>query len=392
MRLCRVVFAVALTCLAAGTLHAQLNLDAATKQAVIKAGVDAAHKYLADKKPALARVSLLAVTELYQKNEALVPAEVRQQFAQLIGQAWPEAVTEANLQQVIVAWKVALDTHRAKLTEYVKLMDFFQPHDNMSFEQWADYVLQAKATYPAAEALCAKYAEQAPSPVLHLSELGIKLNAFQFVHMIYVISLGEVVATEYGQKNILPRALAKAEETLGKVPAEPKQPSGLLLIAGEVRQLAGYALGVDPKNDKARELTAKADALVEQANALYAGQVAENRMPGDSYTAADAAQLKADMQAAFVKHFDGYEVLRVQVTSDNWVQRAEAWVNGDTVQSGVFRFIDGVVAARDKDGRCWVFALTCAREWTGTGDTFGSLFFARNRGRYEILPANLPAG
>lgn len=380
---------VVLLVMGAGLCWAQISFDAPTKQMIIKAGVDGAVKALAEGKPNEARLNLLAVSELYSREQRNTPPAVQQQFDQVMNQAWPTPVTNANAEQVVADWKAAIAKYQGPLTAFAMDMDFFQPHNNKSFEQWAEYVLNARATQQQAEALATEYAAAAPNVAVHLSPAGTQLGAFNILHLIYVIAVAEPLAEEYAQKDVLPRSLQKAEEALAQIPADATKPIQILMPASSASRLAGYALTVDPQNAKAKELAAKAEAADKRAQELYDAQVAENRMPADSYKGSDGEALKAEMAKAFKQAWPNCEIFKVSITSGNWVERAEAWWQGDVLKSGVFRFIEGAVAGQEKDGKPRVYFVTFAREWTGIGDEFGDLYLARNRYSYQILPENL---
>lgn len=380
---------VVLLVMGAGLCWAQVSFDAPTKQMIIKAGVDGAVKALAEGKPNEARLNLLAVSELYSREQRNTPPAVQQQFDQAMNQAWPTPVTNANAEQVVADWKAAIAKYQGPLTAFAMDMDFFQPHNNKSFEQWAEYVLNARATQQQAEALATEYAAAAPNVAVHLSPAGTQLGAFNILHLIYVIAVAEPLAEEYAQKDVLPRSLQKAEEALAQIPADATKPIQILMPASSASRLAGYALTVDPQNAKANELAAKAEAADKRAQEPYDAQVAENRMPADSYKGNDGEALKAEMAKAFKQAWPNCEIFKVSITSGNWVERAEAWWQGDVLKSGVFRFIEGAVAGQEKDGKPRVYFVTFAREWTGIGDEFGDLYLARNRYSYQILPENL---
>lgn len=389
MRTSALLTALTLLAICCGLGQAQVSFDANTQLLIIKAAAEGAEKSLAEGKPNVARVSLLAVSELLQRNLARIPADVQQRYQAAMAKAWPTAVSEANSPQMLAEWKAAIEKSQPALTRFAMNMDFFQPHDNLSFEQWAEYVLGAQAMYPQAEACCAEYAAAAPNTVLHLSEAGTRLGAFQLAHLLYVIAVAEPLSKEFAEKDVLPRSLKKSEEKLAAIPADTDNASTVAMGAAEARRLVTYALAVDSKNEQAKALLARVQAAEKRAGELYDKQVAANRMPGESYQGAEAGKLREEMAAAFTKAWPNCRISKIQITSANWVERAEAWWEGEVVKSGVFRFIDGAVAGTEKDGQLRVYCVTFARQWTGTGDTFGGLYLATNRYSYAMLPENL---
>lgn len=335
-----------------------------------------------------ARFCLLGVTGLYQKAAAAVPAEVGARFDQLVAAAWPEPLTDANLAQKAAELKAASEEYYPKLARYVQGMDFLQPHDNLSFEQWATYVTKAKQMVPEAEMLGSEYAGKVPPPVLHISPLMQNTQAYATMNLLFKILIADSFADELLKVDILPRALKKAGEKLAEAEGVDN-PTFLMMIGEDARELVGYAKFADPTNAEAAALEQKAEAVVARAQALYEKQVEANRMPTDAYRGPGGDELRAALKAAYANKLPEAEILAFAITGDDWVERAEAWSEGDTIQSGVFRYLNAAVAIAGEGDRVQVCLVTFACQWTGRGNDFGAPYLARTRTTYAMLKKNL---
>lgn len=367
--------------------YGQAVLDTKTKFNLYKEVIAQAEK-LADKDPNTARYYLLAVLSIADKVQKSDPNELKPYLA-LCNKLWPEPVTSANAEQLMAKLKTAMDEYKQKLTVYSIGMDFQNPHDSLSFEQWADYVIKAKKSIPDAEKTAGEYATKAPHPAIHLSQPGVNAGAYQLLPCLFNILISETFADTFMKQDILPRSLKKAEEEV-KSSAELKDVNRLLFAADHIKQLAGYALAVDKDNTQAKGYVKDADGLVEKANKIYAAKVSENRMPGETYKGADLEALRKNLIELYSKAYPKEKVVKLLITSSDWVERAEAWWQGDVLKSGVFRTLVAAIAVEKADGKVRVFYEKFAREWTGRGDTFTDAYHSNSLGTsYEMLKKNL---
>ena len=273
----------------------------------------------------------------------------------------------------IDAFKKTIDEHKLKLIQYGKAMDFLQPHDSMSFEQWAEYVLTADKSIPEAEKYAGEYATKAPIPALHLLQPCMNIGSYQMLPSMFNILISENFTKEFLKKDILPRSLKKGQETIDGA-KDSKNPMALAMAANDTNRLVGYALAVEKENATAKSLQTQAKGLLDKANAILAAQVAANRMPAEAYTGADLATLKTKLTELYTKAYPKEKVVKVVIMSSDWFQRAEAWWTGDVLHSGVFKIIHAAVATDKGDGKIRVFYEKFAREWTGTGDDYGAAY------------------
>ncbi len=384
MKRAGMVLAVAM--LWASAVRAQSTLPLAAKVELTKAAVQAAAEQAGKNELDKAKFCLLGVTDLFIKVQAALPADTQQQFTALVARLWPDPVTDANAVQVLQAFKATITASRPNLTRFVLDLDFFTPKDNLSFEQWAQYVIKAKATYPQAEACAVEYCRTAPSPAVHVSQPGVQLGGYEMLNYLCKLLFAEAFADQRLQNDILPRSLKKCEEKAAEAKPDITNAATLLRIADDLRELAGFALVADQENATAKGFVTQADAIVARAEKLYAAQVADNRFPPAAYQGRDAAELQPKLEAAYRKAYPNETLVKLHITGDNWVERAEAWSEGDVIKSGVFRTVGAAVAVKRADGRHWVFRVVFGREWTGRGDEFGEPYLVRTTGNYEILP------
>lgn len=365
----------------------QAVLDTKTKFSLYKEVISQAEK-VADKDPNMARYYLLAVLSIADKVQKSDPNELKPYLA-LCNKLWPDAVTAANAEAQMAKLKSAMDEYKQKLTVYSIGMDFQNPHDSMSFEQWADYVIKAKKSIPDAERTAGEYATKAPHPAIHLSQPGVNAGAYQLLPCLFNILISETFADTFLKQDILPRSLKKAEEEV-KASAAFTDVFKLMYSADHIKQLAGYALAVDKDNAQAKGYIKDADGLVEKANKIYAAKVKENRMPGEIYKGTDKETLRKTITDLYAKAYPKEKVVKIAITGSDWVERAEAWWQGDVLKSGVFRTISAAIAVEKADGKVRVFYEKFAREWTGRGDTFTDAYHSGSLGTsYEMLKANL---
>jgi hypothetical protein len=250
-------------------------------------------------------------------------------------------------------------------------------------------VLKAKKSVPEAEKLAAEYASKVPHPAIHLSQPAMNNGSFQMLPHLFNFLISETFADAFLKDDILPRSLKKADEEV-KSSATLTDVNSLLRGADHIKQLAGYALAIDKDNAAAKGYVKDADALVIKANKIYSARVKDNRMPGENYKGADLVALRKTLTDLYAKAYPKEKIVKVVVTSSDWVERAEAWWQGDVLKSGVFRTLIAAIAVEKADGKVRVFFERFAREWTGRGDTFTDPYHSNSLGTdYEMLKANL---
>ena len=258
----------------------------------------------------------------------------------------------------------------------------------MSFEQYANFMLKARETYPAAEACGVAYAAKAPSPLVHL-KLAQQTGSFEIISHLQRILFNGDLWQPFLEKDILPRAIKKAEEALAAV--KPEHEAGAMLMqVDEARKMLGFVLAIDGKHAKVAEINAGIDRVTKMAEDKIAKQTAENRMPGDSYAGADAAALRAQLTEAYRKAFPDEKPVKLVIRSSNWVETAEAWWEKDVLRSGIFRWIEAAVAVEtDTAGQVRVFYVRFGRTWSGKGEEFGAPYYNRTSLSFNMLKANL---
>jgi TorA maturation chaperone TorD len=388
-----VIFAIPSHASDRSDLLAQATLNTIQKFQLLTAVVEEAEKQVSQGKKNDARFYLLASTGMYQSLGRTQDPQVQsliQRFQKLEMTLWPDN-TQDRLVQLLQELKTNLDEYKPKLTRYGMMFDFLTPHGSWGFDQWARYVIDALNIYPEAYKCATEFASKVPMPDVFLLQPALNIGAYQLVPSLFNIMLGEELAKENAKKDVLPRSLKKAEEEISGLSSDEKRPGIILIAARNMRTYAGYALKIDKDNAEGKELIKKAEALEEKAAKLYAAQVKENRMPEENYSGPEKESVRAAMQKAYEKAFPGEQVLKVIIISSDWVERAEAWSNSDgSVSSGIFRYLEGAIAAKRKDGRYWVFYSRFARQWTGRGDTFGEIFHSCPLNTsYEILKENI---
>lgn len=366
------------------TARAQATLDTNTKIQIVKLVVDQAEKAMAEGKRDTARFYLLGITEVASKLRTKLPEDVAAKFNKVATAAWPD------MQENVADFEKTVKDFTPKLNKYGGLMNFMQPHDTMGFDEWARFVIGARAINADAEACATAYADKAPPPAIHLTNAGVNLGAYALFPSLFNVLLGETFANDYAKNDILPNALKKGSEVLDGVSPTEKSPDTLMFVATQIQTYASYAQSIEKDNADAKTLQEKSNALIDKANKLYAAQVKANRMPGDSYKGEKGDDLREQMKSLYEKQFKGETVLTIQITSSNWVEFAEAWSDVDTIKSGVFRSIDAAVAVQREDKHYWVYHVRFRRQWTGVGDTFGDIYLSGALSTcYEILKENI---
>ncbi|HEY3415577.1 MAG TPA: hypothetical protein VGM23_01720 [Armatimonadota bacterium] len=364
--------------------RSQATLDTNIKVQIVTAVVAEAEKAMTGGKRDLARFYLLGITEVADKLRTRLPQEVAAKYNAVAAAAWPKP--DENLATLAQTVKDAAPV----LTRYGIMTNFMSPHDTMGFDAWARFVIGAQAIYPDAEKAAVAYAAKVPHPSYLLTPAGVNAGAYALFPNLFNILLDESLAKEAATKDILPNSLKKGQAVLDGVSPDEKSPDTLWLAAGQIDTYAGYALTIDPKNADATTLKEKTKALVIKANALYAAQVKSNRLPADAYKGDTAAEFRTKMTAAYTKSFPKDTVLKLAITSDNWVEFAEAWSEGDTIKAGVFRAVTAAVAVERPDKKIWVYYVRFRRQWTGSGDTFGEVYLSGVLGTsYEMLKENI---
>ncbi|MBI5834044.1 MAG: hypothetical protein HZB16_17255 [Armatimonadetes bacterium] len=375
---------VMLTCLA--PVRAQLPPGVKPID-VFTAGVDAAEKLVADGKKNEARFVLLGLAPIIQRAQGQLPGDLLPRYEKAMNALW-EPLTEANQAAAGAAYKAANAEFEAELTRYAIALDLFTPKDSLSFEQYANFLLKAKECYPKAEACGVAYAAKAPSPVLYL-KLATQTTAFQYLNYLQRILISDGLWQPFLEKNILPRSLQKAGEELARI-TDDSPVHAMLMAADKVREYVGYAKAIDPKQPQLADLSAKADALLKKAEAKIALQTAENRMPGDSYKGNDLEALRTQLMAAYRRAFPNEKPVKLTIRGDAWTETAEAWSEGDTIRSGIFRWLEAAVAVEnEKAGEVRVFYVRFGRQWTGRADEFGEPYYSRTSLSYNMLKSNL---
>jgi len=363
---------------------AQATLDTDTKVQIVTIIVNEAEKAMAAGKRDTARFYLLGVTEIADKLKTRLPQDVLVKYNAVANAAWP------NPQENIADFQKTLTEYTPKLTKYSMMMNFMQPHDNMSFDQWARYVIGAQQITKEAEACATAYAAKSPLSTLYLTPAAVNMGAYALFPSLFNMLLGETFANQYAANDILPNALKKSDEVLAGISPDEKDITRLELAAGQLHDYVGFIQAIDKEHPRLKELQGKEQALVDKAKALYAAQVKSNRLPADAYKGEDGAGLRAQMQALYAKKYPKETVLKVVITDNNWAEYAQAWFEGDVVKAGIFRSVDAMVAVEREDKRCWVFAVRFSRQWTGTGDTFSDTYLSGMLWKdYEMLKENI---
>ena len=384
----RIVIIGMLTVMGVGMLArpaiAQATLDTNTKIQIVTAVVNEAEKAMAAGKRDAARFYLLGVTEIADKLKTSLPQDVAIKYNAVANAAWP------NPQENIAEFQKTLTDYTPRLRKYSMMMNFMQPHDTMGFDAWARYVIGAKQINTEAEACAIEYASKSPLSTLYLTPAGVNMGAYALFPSLFNMLLGETFANEYATKDILPNALAKSDELLKGISPDEKNITALELAAGKLHDYVGYIEAIEKTHARLPELKAKEKALIDKAMALYAAQVKSNRLPADAYRGEKGAELRAEMAKLYAKKYPKETVLKVVITSNNWVEYAEAWSEGDVIKAGIFRSVEAVVAVEREDKRCWVYAVRFCRQWTGTGDTFTDTYLNSMLWRnYEMLKENI---
>lgn len=250
------------------------------------------------------------------------------------------------------------------------------------FEQFA----KGASTRPAAEALAIEFAGKCILPAsLQTYRFQGKNSgdASNIIRKLGDIYGGPFFIARACKETVVPNSLEQAEQEVGRIDLKGDDPQ---LMAFQAQMVENDRLKwvrlFDPENAKCKGLQTKVDAIKQKARELRAAQIKQNRMPADSYSGDDKAELKAAMAKIFEKQ-PGASIVKV-VIPGHWQEKPFVWSGLNNVDAGWYKLIDGAVLCKYADGSFHVHPVTYGRRWTG-GDNYGDLEVRGWADDYEIL-------
>ena len=350
-----------------------------------------AQKALDAGEQATARFYLLAIADLCVPNAAAgfdpkVPAEMVTAYKALIPKAWPEgtAPSEADFTATVKAYN-------EKLTKaYLRASDIATSIDTYTVKQILENFGKGASRHPAALAMAIEFSGKSLPPEAYEKYCfgGDQGQGALYIQKALAdIFYGPETIRQVSREIVVPDALEGATTDLGRIDANEDDWMMLRMQAKMVEDdYLNFLHWADPENAQLKELQAQVDALKEKARQINLAQVKENRVPPDKYFGGDKDALKEAMAKLFF-YEQPHTILRVTVTSPNWVEEAHVWSGINAIDVGWYKLIDGAVVMKlTGDGTCWVHPVTFGRRWTGEGDNYGELMVYGWADNYQILP------
>jgi len=266
---------------------------------------------------------------------------------------------------------------------YNVLRTLYNP--NLSRSEQAERVSKFFEVNPEAKKVWLEFAQKAPQPK------AIYAADTEMVQMLTNYVVGNMWGVYFGTQILVPEYLECAKKAIGEA-KEGKDSATVKSKAQEASQCVATVLAIDPQNAEAKSYQSEVEQLTEKAKEMRRKEIAQNKLPADRYRGKDKKQVIQGIKSAFEKRWSKEKVLKVVIISEDWTEKAEAWIDKrqGSVEANVFRFIDAAVAVEKEDGTCMVYYARFARAWTGTGNQFGEIVYSQSLGKeYEILKENI---
>lgn len=347
---------------------------------VVTAAIAESAKALEAGDLARARYPLLGIMDLAGEDPK-VNAELAAAYEAACAKAWPEAPDEK-------AFHAVAKEYGPKLQEaYFNALYLAASCDSQSSTRVFEEIARGASMHPGAEALALEYCPKSlpPKALLMYSRQGKNsMEASNIIARIADIYGGPWAIARACKESVIPNALDQAVQEIGRIDLNDDDAQLMAFRAQMVEndRLKWIRL-FDPENAQCKELQTKVDAIKQKARELRAAQIKENRMPPDSYSGADKADLKTAMANIFEKQ-PGATIVKV-VIYGNWQEKPFVWTGLNNVDAGWYKLIDAAVLCKYADGTFHVHPVTYGRRWTG-GDKYGDLEVRGWADQYEILP------
>lgn len=238
---------------------------------------------------------------------------------------------------------------------------------------------------------------QPPTDPKHVQILEVAAPMNELLGAMQKVLFGLLFVDRHLKDDVMDRNLAAIHKAMvgfdAQKLAEALDANKLEATASEIERYGRFVLWAEPENAEVKALVAKTPEWRKLASEARGKRIAQNRLPNESYKGTDAAELRTLITGLWEKKFPKETVMRVLLTSQDWVEEHRAEWKRDYLTWRRYRFLPQCAIsveyhADDGTKKYLVHFFVLERLWSGSD--FGSPYLYQPLGffPYQVTKEN----
>lgn len=385
--------------LQASAWSADATLNEEQRVQFLNAAIHEAHAKTQAGEPAQAKFSLLAVLTFVRE---FAPRAEQPPFNELLGaymvvrnEAWkagPE-MSDATVNAFFAFW----DENQAEFNRLAGVYRWQNMPDGVN--EYRRKVTQMINEYKASRELAAALSALAPPPdlILQNQQLYTRIFRAQIFDCLYRIHFGPSMAAQMALTRVIPDAQKEVLARIEKA-KQLNDPPMIWVELGQAKEQHDMLVSIEAafrEELPQAELQAALPVLLESMEAenqraieIMDKRIDENRMPSDTWKAADRDAVVEAVREAYANAYPEETILRISLQSNDAFEQWESFWTGDRLVTQYAGYIQAAVAVKQKSGNHRVF-FKRLRKVRQSGGRWSPYAVASTITSYRIRPENI---